>query len=69
MDAIENAARLPCGFGNTIMSAQMLEVFLDRHLLSSCMWRPEREMYGIIIFALVQIFVDFIFDTQSLYEN
>lgn len=28
-----------------------------------------REMYGIIIFGLVQIFVDLIFDTQSLYEN
>ena len=57
VDAIEND-RLPCGFGNTLRSAQMLEVFLDRHLLSSSMWRLAREMYGIIIFGLVQIFVD-----------
>ena len=47
----------------------MLEVFLDRHLLSSSMWRPARKKYGVIIFGLVQIFVDLIFDTQSLYEN
>ena len=68
VDAIEND-RLPCGFGNTLRSAQMLEVFLDRHLLSSSMWRPAREMYGIIIFGFVQIFEDLIFDTQLLYEN
>ena len=55
VDAIEND-RLPCGFDNTLRSAQMLEVFLDRHLLSSSMWRPAREMYGIIIFGLVRRF-------------
>ena len=65
VDAIEND-RLPCGFGNTLRSAQMLEVFLDRHLLSSSMWRPAREMYGIIILGLVQIFVDLIFDTVAV---
>ena len=54
-----------------LRSAQTLEVFFDRHLSSatSSMWRPAREIYSIIIFGLVQIFVDLIFDTQSLYEN
>ena len=57
-----------------LRSAQTLEVFLDRHLSRDLSdfhptWRPAREIYGIIIFGLVQIIVDLIFDTQSLYEN
>ena len=51
VDAIESD-KLPCGFWQQafLRSAQMLEVFLDRHL--SCpTWRPAKEIYGIIIFA------------------
>ena len=69
VDAIESD-RLPCGFGNKLSCRRLKYFSIDISAQRFCpTWRPAKEIYGIIIFGLVQIFVDLIFDTQSLYEN